>query len=386
MADKSTPQLPRSPESRIPELESLLKLAGEKSQAGRNSLFATVQALFFDAKGTLSDRERALMSDILRQLVREVEISVRKDLAQRLADRGDAPRELVVALANDEIEVAHPILVHNTVLHDVDLIEIVRHRTQAHQLAVAMRKNITEDVSQALVDTGDTNVITTLLENGDAALSNSLMEYLVAESKRVDTFQNPLVNRRDLPPDLARKMYWWVSAAVRQHIVDNFSVDPAAIDDTIEGAVRDRIEDATMVAETPTEAEKVVHQIAGRGGLTEKFILGTLRDGEIALFEASFARAVDLRLKLARRLLYEPGGEALAMACRAVGFSAKTFATIFQSTRAANTANGPFDSRELGRLTDFFDCLRTTHAQAVVKRWRRDPEFLHAMNGMEAAS
>ena len=386
MADKITPQLPRSPESRIPELESLLKLAGEKSQAGRNSLFATVQALFFDAKGTLSDRERALMSDILRQLVREVEISVRKDLAQRLADRGDAPRELVVALANDEIEVAHPILVHNTVLHDVDLIEIVRHRTQAHQLAVAMRKNITEDVSQALVDTGDTNVITTLLENGDAALSNSLMEYLVAESKRVDTFQNPLVNRRDLPPDLARKMYWWVSAAVRQHIVDNFSVDPAAIDDTIEGAVRDRIEDATMVAETPTEAEKVVHQIAGRGGLTEKFILGTLRDGEIALFEASFARAVDLRLKLARRLLYEPGGEALAMACRAVGFSAKTFATIFQSTRAANTANGPFDSRELGRLTDFFDCLRTTHAQAVVKRWRRDPEFLHAMNGMEAAS
>ena len=386
MADKSTPQLPRSPESRIPELESLLKLAGEKSQAGRNSLFATVQALFFDAKGTLSDRERALMSDILRQLVREVEISVRKDLAQRLADRGDAPRELVVALANNEIEVAHPILVHNTVLHDVDLIEIVRHRTQAHQLAVAMRKNITEDVSQALVDTGDTNVITTLLENGDAALSNSLMEYLVAESKRVDTFQNPLVNRRDLPPELARKMYWWVSAAARQHIVDNFSVDPAAIDDTIEGAVRDRIEDATMVAETPTEAEKVVHQIAGRGGLTEKFILGTLRDGEIALFEASFARAVDLRLKTARRLLYEPGGEALAMACRAVGFSAKTFATIFQSTRAANTANGPFDSRELGRLTDFFNCLRTTHAQAVVMRWRRDPEFLHAMNGMEAAS
>ena len=304
MADKITPQLPRSPESRIPELESLLKLAGEKSQAGRNSLFATVQALFFDAKGTLSDRERALMSDILRQLVREVEISVRKDLARRLADRGDAPRELVVALANDEIEVAHPILLHNTVLHDVDLIEIVRHRTQAHQLAVAMRKNITEDVSQALVDTGDTNVITTLLENGDAALSNSLMEYLVAESKRVDTFQNPLVNRRDLPPDLARKMYWWVSAAVRQHIVDNFSVDPPGHRRYHRGRGEGQDRGRHYGGETPTEAEKVVHQIAGRGGLTEKFILGTLRDGEIALFEASFARAVDLRLKLARRLLY----------------------------------------------------------------------------------
>jgi hypothetical protein len=72
--------------------DTLLTLAREKSQAGRNSLFGTVQELFVKNDGNLTDRERALMGEILRQLIHEVELSVRKDVAKRLADRDDAPR------------------------------------------------------------------------------------------------------------------------------------------------------------------------------------------------------------------------------------------------------------------------------------------------------
>ena len=75
-------------------------------------------------EGALSERERALMGDILRKLIGDVEKAVRRELAERLAERGDAPRSLVIALANDEFEVAHPLLLKSTVLYDVDLIEI----------------------------------------------------------------------------------------------------------------------------------------------------------------------------------------------------------------------------------------------------------------------
>ena len=125
-----------------PDIESLICIARRKSQAGRNSIFETIQDLFLQKQGALSDRERALMGGILRHLIHEVEITVRKDLAKRLAKRDDTPRELVLALANDEIEVAHPMLIDSTVLHDADLIELVRHRTQAHQLAIAMRSSL----------------------------------------------------------------------------------------------------------------------------------------------------------------------------------------------------------------------------------------------------
>ncbi len=173
-----------------------MTLAREKSQAGRNSLFDTVQELFVKNDGNLTDRERALMGEILRQLIHDVALSVRKDVAKRLSDRNDAPRELVLALAIDDIEVPLPLSLNSSVLHDVDLIEIIKHRTQAPQLAVSMCKNVSEAVSDALVETGDTGVIASLLENVSAAISRASIEYIVAESKRIDTFQYPPISRR----------------------------------------------------------------------------------------------------------------------------------------------------------------------------------------------
>ena len=362
-----------------------MNLARQKSQAGRNSIFETVQDLFLQKKDVLSDRERAMMGNILHHLIHEVEMSVRKDIASRLAQRDDVPRELILALANDEIEVAHPLLIHCSVLHDSDLIELVRHRTQAHQLAIAMRKNLSEDVSQSLADTGDVSVITTLIENEDAKMSNSLMEYLVAESKHVDSFQNPLVSRRDLPPNLARKMYWWVSAAVRQHIVENFRVDPTEIDDSIEDAVKQKIE-TDAADDKPTEADEAARHIDDQGKLTEEFLIDLLKDGEVSLFEASFTRATHIPIKLARRMLYEPGGEGLAMACKAGQFSVEFFTKLFRLTRKAQAAQEPIDERELVRLTDFYDCMRTPSVQALVEQWHREPDFLHALNQLGSKS
>src|SRR4051812_41760489 len=96
--------------------EHLLELARDKTVAGRRALVGIVSDLFFVSGEALSDRERSLMSEILRQLIHDVEVEVRRALAGRLAKEARAPRELVLALANDEIEVAHPILVHSSVL------------------------------------------------------------------------------------------------------------------------------------------------------------------------------------------------------------------------------------------------------------------------------
>ncbi len=361
----------------------MLDLARDTTRAGRSVLFATVKDLFFESDGVLSERERVLMGDILRKLIEDVEQAVRKELAERLAQRSDAPRNLVMALANDEIEVAHGLLLKSTVLQDVDLIKIIRHRTQAHQLAIAVRKNVSEEVSQALADTGDADVITTFLKNDTAAVSRTLMAHLVAESKRVDMFQMPLVNRRDLPPDLARKMYWWVSAALRHHIVENFDVDPTAIDDSVEDAVKGALERADARSDQPTEAERFADEMAGRGRLTEDFLVQVLRQGEISLFEACFAKATNLELGLASQMLYDPGGEGLAFACRAAGFKRATFATIFELTGRSVSADGPLDTRRVSQATEFFDWLKPDHAIAVIKRWRRDASYVHALDTIE---
>jgi len=210
------------------------------------------------------------------------------------------------------------------------------------------------------------------------------MEYLVAESKHVDSFQNPLVSREDLPANLARKMYWWVSAAVRQHIVENFRVDPTEIDNSIEDVVENQIETDATSSDKPSKAARAAREIDKQGKLTEEFLVNLLKDGEVSLFEASFARATEMPIKLVRRMLYEPGGEGLAMACKAGGFSAEMFTSLYRLTRNASTGQEPIDEREMVRLTDFYDCMRAASVQALVKRWNRDPDFLHALSQMNA--
>lgn len=143
------------------------------------------------------------MTDILRQLIQDVEISVRKAFADRMAEDSEAPSDLVNILTNDELDVAHNIFLTSEVLQDLELIEIIQHQTFEHQLTIAMRDKVSEAVSDALVETGNTKVIKTLIENESAQISDDTIETLINVSKTEEPLQGPLLNRPDLCPHLA---------------------------------------------------------------------------------------------------------------------------------------------------------------------------------------
>jgi uncharacterized protein (DUF2336 family) len=366
------------------DLELLLAMARDKSAAGRKTLMTAVSDLFFNKGEVLSDRERALMSDILRQIIHDVEMSVRRELASRLVRIKDAPHDLVIALANDEIEVAHPILIGSDILHDADLVEIIQHRTMQHQLAIAMRKNLSESVTEALVETGNSDVIKTMLENPNARLSKTTMEYLVEQAKRMDTYQNPLLRRPDLEPELAKRMYWWVSAALRQHIVEHFDIDASELDATIETTVKDLMTTEVVPEISDSKPIELAEHLDKEGKITADLMVKVLRQGEVPLFEAMFARRSGLRLRLLRRLLFEPGGEALAVACKGIEIPKSDFATIFMLTRKARSASGVMNPRELTRVLALYDRVRPEAAHAMIVRWQRDSDFLNAVRVLES--
>jgi uncharacterized protein (DUF2336 family) len=365
------------------DLEALYKLARDKSAAGRKALVNAVSDLFFNNKDVLTDREKALMTDILRQIIHDVEMSVRRELAERLADARQAPHDLIIALANDEIEVAHPLLIQSDILHDFDLVEIIHHRTLEHQLAIAMRKTLTESVTDALVEAGNEDVVAKMIENPNARISKSTMEYLVDQSKRVDTYQNPLLKRPDLEPELAKKMYWWVSAALRQHIVKNFKVDTMELDETLESTVKNVI-DRHGSAEASKPA-KLADRLAEEGNATPRMLVQVLRQGEVPLFEAMFAKMSGLRPRLLRRMLFEPGGEALAILCKAVGIDKTDFASIFMLSRKARNNERVTNPQELKRILDLFDRIQPDAADRMLKKWQRDSNFLNAIRVIETA-
>jgi uncharacterized protein (DUF2336 family) len=369
------------------DLRFLLDLALDKSLEGRRALTATIGDLFGKQDAVLSERERALMTDILRKLIHDCEMAVRRDLSERLSGAPNPPHELIVALANDEIEVAEPILKRSAVLRDAELVGVIRHRTQQHQLVIAMRRSLSEYVSDALVETGNIDVIKVLLENADAHISEATMAYLAEESRRVDTYQEPLLRRGDLGPELAARMYLWVSAALRSHILDNFDIDPSQIDDHLEqvaGAAAQGAEPQHDVAQSAeTEPAKPAEVLAGR--LTEQrkvtpdFLVQVLRQGEVPLFEALFGQLSGLKAPRLQSVLYDTGGEGLAIACRAMAMPKPTFATIFLLSRRGHTGRQIVDPRELSRALLLFDKISPAAAAEVMKGWRRNWKYQDAV-------
>lgn len=366
------------------DFNELLGLARDRSVEGRTRLVQIVGDLFFDTDTVLRETERTIMSDILRQLIHDVEMKVRQVLAERMASEAGAPRDLVSALANDQIEVAHPILTQSTVLQDMELVEIIEHRTFGHQLAIAMREIVSETVSDALIETGNVDIIKTLLENDSADISGKAMEYLVEQSEKIDDIQVPLVNRTDLGPDLAKRMYWWVSAALRKHIVEHYRIDEAELDDKIQDTIHDILGGSGDVDDAPLrKSQELAEKLQNAKAITPQLLIQTLRQGEVVLFEDLLSQVTGLRTKLIRRFVFEPGGEGLAIACRAAEIDKADFASIFLLSRSARPGDKVVDPNEVSRVLNFFDRIGIETARKVVKRWHLDPNFLFALKQVD---
>ncbi len=368
-----------------PDPRQLLRLAQDRSVQARKALVNTITDVFAERSSGMSEREHALMNEILAKLVREFEMSVRRELAERLAARETAPHDLIVVLANDEIEVARPILRRSTVLQTPELVEIIKNRTHEHQLSIAMRRSVTEIVSDSLVETGNSDVITTLLQNDNAQITDATLSYLVDEARRVDSYQDPLVRRKDLPLPLARTMYRWVSVALRSHILDNFDIDPFELDDELEQLSSAKTDQETREgAESGTRSVRVLAERLHVGDqITPEFLIQSLRRGEIALFEASFGQISGLTSPRLQRVLYESSGKDLAIAARALEINRSHFSLLFLLTRKGRSGQSASDPRAIARAMGCFDQIAPEGARQVLRHWQRAVDYLDAIEEIE---
>jgi uncharacterized protein (DUF2336 family) len=288
-----------------------------------------------------------------------------------------------VTLANDEIEVALPILVASEVLRDEELIDIIRHRTLEHQLAIAMRRTLSEAVSDVLVETGNDGVIVRLLENRNADISQSTMAYLAEQSKRVDSYQNPLVQRHDLSPELAERMYGWVSAALRDHIVRSFDLDPRRLDTSIEEAAKTALQEREKNRVDPPAASVLADRLLESEYIDGELMVEMLRQGELALFEALMGKVVRVEPAIMRRLIYQPGGHGLAITCRAVGIDRAVFAAIFLLSRQARPGDQNMALDETSEVLQLYERIDNTAARGILARWRRNPKVEELLRELE---
>lgn len=366
------------------DLHSLLKLALDKSIEGREQLTARIAQLSLEREHMLSDQERDLIFEILDKLIHEFELPIRKRLADRLSRNPAAPRALVIALANDEFAVAQPVLLRSTLLTDEELISIIHHRSRQHQIAIARRRDLSEAVSDELVGTKDSDVITALLENHSARISTATLAYLTEQAQHIDSYQEPLVRRQDLTNDLAMRLYWMVAANLRAEILQSYDIHPTSLDDALETSVLEMADELRSGGPNLEQtAADLARCMVREQPVTAGMLIKTLRQGQVPLFEALFEEWSGITQPRRTEILYGPGGEGLAIACIALGVSKQDFATLFLLSRSAGSGGQKTSPGDLARATRIFDKTKREDAQHVLRSWQRVPGFQAAVRDLE---
>ncbi len=360
-------------------LERLIDLAKEPDSGKRRDLLREVTDVFVGQPDEFSETELTYFGEIMEQLASSMEIEVRAQLSAELSVIDQTPRSLAVQLANDEIQVAEPMLVNSRVLQDEDLISIAGDRGQGHLNAMSRRENVSEAVTDAIVAKADDTVLETLARNEGAQFSRTGMEKLVDRSEANEALQAPVVSRRDVPMDLLNEMYFFVSSNLKKQILEaNDSVDPASLEAALQKSRSLLQAKASGRIERKSKIEILIDTLHREGNLNEIKLVDFARNKQVNELIVGFAKLAELDIRTSRRVLFDKTCESLAIACRAVSFDRSTFSAFaLIMDRGAGGAD-PYKAIELYNEIPF------ETAQRTMRFWRVRQQAETAGEGSDA--
>lgn len=273
--------------------------------------------------GQLSPRARAEAVAIFRALLDDVEVTVRKAMAEALARARELPRDIALALARDAVEVALPVLELSEVFTEDDLLEIVRNpvpealrqrfgvgersalaaEAERRLVAVARRRSVSAALCAALIEEGSPPVAVTLLGNQGAEVDEPVAHRAIERFGTVVEVQTALVDRTALPVTVVERLLFVVSEALRARLAERHNLSPRLLS----GLALQVKERATLeLLEGDANGARAGHLVEGLAReerLALTLILRALCIAEFGFVEAALAHRAHLSIEAVRSRL-----------------------------------------------------------------------------------
>ncbi len=306
-----------------------------------------------------SGNGRALADAVLELLVRDLAMEVRQALASTVAASAQLPVDIARQLAGDQIGVAGPLLERSPVLGDEDLVRVVRTNAMQYALAVAGRERLSELVSEALVETGHEEVVTRLIGNGGARLSQSTLQRVIQDFSGSEQVHARVVRRPELPHEVVEQLIGVLGDRLEWQLIRDRRM-PADEARALITAVRDRAA-ISFTARAHADGKLQQHLLAefGAGRLGHEQLLCFLRDGDIASLEIGLSLHARLEPNHVRQLLYHADRRYLAALCVKAGVATPYYVALRMALEMAEEA---MTSRP-GQKTYSSDTIRFVQTQ-----------------------
>lgn len=351
---------------RVSKRESKADAARLLHAAARERVAAALADLFLPESLGLSDEYRTTMAALLARLVRSVE----DDLRGALAERFDASLHPGVnaALVSPRVELVLPILASSDALRDAELISLLLRRVEEHRVHRAARSHAQPE---------DGGLLLRWVRDRDTALARAAMAVLVAESRRLDRFQEPIIATPELPAELEHRLVWTVAAALRVYLVTRQSVDPAVADAAIAEAAAARLAAYDEGEGLEARAIQLARRLEALEQLSDGVLARMMAEGHFLLLLAMIGLRCGLSLDAVWEVLSDPRGSGPAFLLRAAGVAREEAGPILLGLADAASAANP-DGRVIHQM-DLFDGMTEEEASAAISLWQVDPAYRAAV-------
>jgi uncharacterized protein (DUF2336 family) len=348
-------------ESLLDELQTTL---AHGTVARRVETLRRVTDLFINGAVDFKDEQIGLFDDVFRCLMEHIETSAKALLSNRLAPIDTAPPLTVRALAFDDlIEVAAPVLSRSERLDDETLIETARNKSQAHLMAISVRRVLSDAVTDVLVLRGNDEVIQSTVNNPGAEFSQRGFTRLVDRAEGDDNLATCLGMRPTIPRHLYLKMLAKASVTVRERLE---AANPRQAED-VPTAVREATRRAraapSAVSRETAIAHTLVKSLYEDGRLDEHQVTSFADAGKFDEANASLAALANVSVSIAENMMIETCAEGVMILAKVSGLSWSTVKAIIDMR----------DKLSGGEPTDVAACkatyerLRPSTAQQVLR-------------------
>ncbi len=297
----------------------------------------------------LTDAELRTAQDIIRIIAKDVEVTVRTALSKSLRHAARLPHDVALALAHDVEAVSLPILTHSLVLTDEDLIDLVGRGSASKQAAIAGRREVSEPVSAALVKGGDETVVTVLMRNSGARLSEQSLNHAIDRFPDSDAVKEGMVRRATLPVTVTERLVVMVADRLREYLVVHHKLSPSlATDIVLQTRERATLDLSNGIG--GQHLEELVTQMYRSGRLTPTLVLRALCIGDMAFFEASLAAMAGVSVDNARILIHDGGRKGFAAVYQKSGLSPDLFPAFRAATDVIDSTKFDGEARDMERF------------------------------------
>jgi len=351
----------------LPLIDELEAAVSAGSDSRRIEMLTRITDLFVGGAEHFSEEQIGVFDDVMARLVSTIEAKARAILAQRLAPIANAPTGVVHILAfDDEIEVAQPVLQHSERLQDQALLANATSKSQRHLFAISQRRQLSEAVTDILVQRGDREVVHSVAQNTGARFSETGFQTLVTRAANDDDLATFVGKRTDIPRRHFLVLLEKASATVRERLT---AENPRA-STTIKGVVAEvasGIREGTRKASPDfAAAQEAVEQLHRLRRIGEAEVLQYARERKFEETAIALSILCDTPIDVVERALLDPGAEIVLILAKVAELSTTTTKAILL-LRAADRG---MSAKDLDQALASFNRLQPETARRVLSFFR----------------